>query len=113
MKTKEDIQHCIETLKSQLITSNDIDDVVIDGLTKLNKLRRLYKDNKSLFNSNIIIELQNLKQSIESVDQCFELIYDDLSQYNCKQLTKIKSVIPQNEYLLTLIDEKLKQFQKV
>ena len=109
MKTKEDIYHTIEALKQELITSTEIDDVVIDGLTTLNSLRNLYKENKSLFNGNLISELQNLKKSIESVDECFELIYDDFSKYNCKQLQKIKLVIPQNEYLLSLIDEKLKQ----
>ena len=109
MKTKEDIYHTIEALKEELITSHEIDDVVIDGLTTLNRLRNLYKENKSLFDGNLISELQNLKKSIESVDECFELIYDDFSKYNCKQLQKIKQVIPQNEYLLSLIDEKLKQ----
>ena len=113
MKTKEDIYHTIEALKSELITSTEIDDVVIDGLTTLNNLRNLYKENKSLFDGHLIGELQNLKKSIESVDQCFELIYDDYSKYNCKQLQKIKQVIPQNEYLLSLIDEKLKQPEEI
>ena len=112
MKTKEDIYHTIEALKSELITSSEIDDVVIDGLTTLIRLRNLYKENKSLFDGHLIQELQNLKKSIESVDECFELIYDDFSKYNCKELQKIKSVIPQNEYLLSLIDEKLKQFEE-
>ena len=112
MKTKEDIYHTIEALKQELITSTEIDDVVIDGLTTLNRLRNLYKEDKSLFDRNLIQELQNLKKSIELVDECFELIYDDFSKYNCKQLQKIKSVIPQNEYLLSLIDEKFKQFDQ-
>ncbi len=109
MKTKEDIYNTIETLKSELITSYEIDDIVIEGLTTLNRLRNLYKEDKSLFDGNLIQELQHLKKSIELVDQCFELIYDDFSKYNCKQLQKIKLVIPQNEYLLSLIDEKLNQ----
>ena len=111
MQTKEDIYHTIETLKDDLITSSEIDDVVIDGLTILNKLRNLYKEDKSLFDTHLISELQNLKKSIEAVDECFELIYDDFSKYNCKELEKIKAIIPQNEYLLSLIDEKLKQFE--
>ena len=112
MNTKEDIYNTIESLKQELSTSHEIDDVVIDGLTTLNRLRNLYKENKSLFDGHLISELQNLKKSIESVDQCFELIYDDFSKYNCKELQKIKSVIPQNEYLLSLIDEKLQQFEE-
>jgi len=111
MKTKEDIYHTIEALKSELLNSSEIDDVVIDGLTTLNRLRNLYKQNKSLFDGNLIKELQNLKKSIESIDECFELIYDDHSKYNTKQLQKIKPVIPQNEYLLSLIDEKINQFE--
>lgn len=109
MKTKEEIYNTIEALKSELITSSEIDDVVIDGLNTLNTLRRLYKEDKSLFDKHLIGELQNLKKSIEAVDECFELIYDDFSTYNSKQLQKIKAVIPQNEYLLSLIEEKLKQ----
>ena len=112
MKTKEDIYHTIEALKDELITSSEIDDVVIDGLTTLNKLRNLYKEDRSLFDTHLISELQNLKKSIESVDECFELIYDDFSKYNCKELQSIRSVIPGNEYLLSLIDEKLKQFEE-
>jgi len=112
MNTKEDIYNTIETLKSELITSYEIDDVVIEGVTTLNRLRNLYKEDKSLFDGNLISELQNLKKSIQSVDECFELIYDDFSKYNCKELQKIKQVIPQNEYLLSLIDEKLKQFEE-
>eukprot|EP01156_Anaeramoeba_ignava_P007947 Anaeramoba_ignava/a354843_5.p1 GENE.a354843_5~~a354843_5.p1 ORF type:complete len:116 (-),score=5.32 a354843_5:275-622(-) len=112
MKTKEDIYHSIEALKDDLITSSEIDDVVIDGLTTLNRLRNLYKEDRSLFDSHLIRELQDLKKSIESVDECFELIYDDHSKYNCKQLEKIRLVIPQNEYLLSLIDEKIKQFEE-
>ncbi|MEA3352219.1 MAG: hypothetical protein U9Q33_00180 [Campylobacterota bacterium] len=112
MKTKEDIYNTIEALKSELTTSSEIDDVVIDGLTTLNRLRNLYKEDKSLFDGHLIQELQSLKKSIESVDECFELIYDDFSKYNCKQLQNIKAVIPQNEYLLSLIDEKLKQFKE-
>lgn len=108
MKTKEDIYDTIEALKDELITSYEIDDVVIEGLSTLNRLRNLYKENKSLFDANLIFELQNLKKSIESVDECFELIYDDFSKYNCKQLQKIRSVIPQNQYLISLIDKKLK-----
>ncbi len=109
MKTKEDIYNTIETLKLDLITSSEIDDVVIDGLTTLNQLRRLYKEDKSLFDKSLILELQNLKKGLESIDECFELIYDDPSQYNNKQLQKIKTIIPQNEYLISLIDEKLNQ----
>ncbi|MEA3289841.1 MAG: hypothetical protein U9Q04_06615 [Campylobacterota bacterium] len=112
MKTKEDIYHTIEALKQELATSTEIDDVVIDGLTTLNKLRNLYKEDKSLFDAHLISELQGLKRSIESVDTCFELIYDDFSKYNCKELQKIKAVIPQNEYLLSLIDEKIQQFEQ-
>jgi uncharacterized protein Yka (UPF0111/DUF47 family) len=112
MKTKEDIYNTIEVLKSELITSTEIDDTVIDGLTTLNQLRNLYKEEKSLFDPHLISELQNLKKSIESVDECFELIYDDFSKYNCKELEKIKLKIPQNQYLLSLIDEKLKQFEE-
>ena len=109
MKTKVDIYNTIETLKADLITSSEIDDVVLEGLTTLNQLRRLYKEDKSLFDKTLIYELQSLKKSIESVDECFELIYDDFSQHNSKQLQKIKALIPKNEYLLSLIDEKLKQ----
>ena len=109
MNTKEEIYNTIEALKTELIESSEIDDVVIDGLTTLNRLRNLYKENKSLFDGKLISELQNLKKSIEAVDECFELIYDDYSKYNSKELQKIKSVIPQNEYLLSLIEEKLKQ----
>jgi len=112
MQTKEDIYHTIQALKDDLISSSEIDDVVIDGLTTLNRLRNLYKENRSLFDGNLISELQNLKKSIEAVDECFELIYDDFSKYNCKELEKIKARIPQNEYLLSLIDEKLQQFQQ-
>lgn len=112
MQTKEDIYQVIEVLKSDLITSHEIDDVVIDGLSILNRLRNLYKEDKSLFDKNLIFELQNLKKSIESIDECFELIYDDYSKYNSKALQKIKSQIPQNEYLLSLIDEKLNQFEQ-
>lgn len=112
MQTKEDITQTIEALKSELITSTEIDDVVLDGLNTLNQLRNLYKENRSLFDSQLITELQNLKKSIESVDECFELIYDDFSQQNCNELQKIQVVIPQNEYLLSLIDEKLKQFKE-
>ena len=112
MQTKEDIYHTIEALKDDLRTSEEIDDVVIDGLTTLNKLRNLYKENKMLFDGNLISELQNLKKSIEAVDECFELIYDDFSKYNCKELEKIKSRIPQNEYLLSLINEKIQQFEE-
>ena len=111
MQTKEDIYHTIEALKDNLTTSSEIDDVVIDGLTTLNKLRNLYKQDRSLFDAHLIGELQNLKKSIESIDECFELIYDDHSKYNCKELEKIKLKIPQNEYLLSLIDEKIKQFE--
>lgn len=111
MKTREDIYHTIEALKSELITSSEIDDVVIDGLSTLNQLRRLYKEDRSLFDKNLITELQNLKKSIESIDSCFELIYDDFSKHNSKQLQNIKAVIPQNEYLLALIEEKLNQFE--
>lgn len=112
MKTKEDIYHAIEALKEQLITSPEIDDVVIDGLTTLNKLRNLYKEDRSLFDGHLIQELQNLKKSIEFVDECFELIYDDCSKYNCKDLQKIRTVIPQNQYLLSLINQKIQQFQE-
>jgi len=111
MQTKEDIYHTIEALKDDLITSEEIDDVVIDGFTTLNKLRNLYKEDRSLFDGNLIQELQNLKKSIEAVDECFELIYDDFSKYNCKELEKIKVKIPQNQYLLSLIDEKIQQFE--
>jgi hypothetical protein len=112
MKTKEDICHTIEVLKDELINSTEIDDVVIDGLTTLNQLRNLYKENKSLFDTHLITELQSLKKNIESVDECFELIYEDHSKYNCKELEKIKTKIPQNQYLLSLIDEKIEQFEK-
>ncbi len=112
MKTKEDIYNIIEALKSDLITSSEIDDVVIDGLTILNKLRNLYKENRTLFDTHLVQELQNLKKSIESIDECSELIYDDFSKYNCKELQRMKAVIPQNEYLLSLIDEKIRQFEE-
>lgn len=112
MKTKEDIYNTIEALKSDLITSSEIDDVVIDGLTILNKLRNLYKENRTLFDTHLVQELQNLKKSIESIDECSELLYDDFSKHNCKELQKIKSKIPQNEYLLSLIDEKIRQFEE-
>jgi hypothetical protein len=112
MKTKEDIYHTIEALKDELMNSSEIDDVVIDGLTTLNKLRNLYKEDRSLFDGNLIKELQNLKKSIESIDECFELIYDDHSKYNCKELEKIKASIPQNQYLLSLINEKIQQFNE-
>lgn len=112
MQTKEDITQTIEALKSELIRSTEIDDVVLDGLNTLNQLRNLYKENRSLFDSHLITELQNLKKSIEFVDECFELIYDDFSQQNCNELQKIRTLIPQNEYLLSLIDEKLKQFKE-
>ena len=112
MKTKEDIYHTIEALKDELISSEEIDDVVIDGLTTLNQLRNLYKQDRTLFDAHLISELQNLKKSIESVDQCYELIYDDHSKYNCKELQKIKAAIPQNRYLLSLIDEKIQQFEE-
>lgn len=111
MKTKEDIYHTIEAINYELATSEEIDDVVIDGLTTLNQLRNLYKENKTLFDNNLIVQLQNLKKSIESVDACFELIYDDHSKYNCKELEKIKLKIPQNNYLISLIDEKIQQFE--
>jgi len=111
MQTKEDIYHTIESLKDDLITSEEIDDVIIDGLTTFNKLRNLYKEKRSLFDGKLISELQNLKKSIEAVDTCFELIYDDFSKANCKELEKIKSKIPQNQYLISLIDEKIEQFE--
>lgn len=112
METKIDIQNSIEELKEQLQTSQEIDDVVIDGLRLLNKLRNLYKQNRALFDSDLILELQYLKKSIEYIDECFELIYDDHSMSNTKKLQKIKGQIPQNKYLLSLIDEKIEQFEQ-
>lgn len=112
MENKLDIQNSIETLKQELLSSEEIDDVVIDGLRLLNKLRKLYKENRALFDSELIYELQHLKKSIESIDECFELIYDDFSTSNTKKLQKIRPQIPQNQYLLSLIDEKIQQFEQ-
>lgn len=112
LKTKEDIYNTINNLQSQLSTSTEIDDVVIDGLTTLNKLRTLYKSDKSLFDHSLIAQLQTLKKSLELIDECFELIYDDSSKYNTKQLLKYKTIIPQNDYLLSLIDEKINYYNE-